>query len=73
MTAESCVQFCSSKNLKVAGLEWSQECFCAASLPASATKAADQGRCNYLCTGNRREFCGGSAVLGVYVHDPSLV
>lgn len=74
MTVESCVQFCQASNptMKFAGMEYAEECYCANSLPSTATTAS-AGACNMLCTGNRKEYCGGSGLLNVYEYNATSV
>jgi len=72
MTVETCISFCKNAGANYAGLEYARECFCANSLPSTATTLA-ASQCNMLCTGNRREFCGSSARLNVYFNDPTSV
>ncbi len=72
MTVESCVGFCKTAGANYAGVEYAEQCFCADSLPSTAT-ALDAGQCNMLCTGNNREFCGAGSRLNVYFNDPSSV
>ncbi|KAL8931127.1 MAG: hypothetical protein Q9208_000231 [Pyrenodesmia sp. 3 TL-2023] len=75
MTVESCVNFCAATTGAVyAGLEYGQECYCGASIPSTITaQSTDLGRCNKLCSGNNREFCGGASVLNVYKDTPGSV
>lgn len=67
MTVENCVAFCAAKGTSgvFAGVEFASQCFCGASLPSTAVKVADSS-CNKLCTGNNKEWCGGSSLLNVY-------
>ncbi|KAM0794890.1 WSC domain-containing protein [Usnea florida] len=75
MTVESCVDFCqaATPTMKYAGVEYARECYCAASLPNTATVASSAGSCNMLCTGNSKEYCGGSSVLNVYAYNATSV
>jgi len=74
MTVEACVAFCqaSSPSQPYAGVEYAQECYCASSLPSSASTVSDSS-CNMLCTGNRKEFCGAGSLLNVYYNNPNSV
>ena len=72
MTVESCVNFCQALGATYAGLEYAQQCFCGSSLPSTAV-VADASKCNMLCTGNSKEFCGSSSLLNVYKDTPSSV
>ena len=59
--------------MKYAGVEYARECYCAASLSNTATLASSAGSCNMLCTGNSKEYCGGSSVLNVYAYNATSV
>ncbi|KAL8714368.1 MAG: hypothetical protein Q9220_001701 [cf. Caloplaca sp. 1 TL-2023] len=72
MTVESCVNFCAASGASYAGLEFAQECYCGKSL-ATGSQVTDQSKCNMLCTGNKKEFCGASALLNVYLNTPGSV
>ncbi|KAI4266918.1 MAG: hypothetical protein L6R38_008476, partial [Xanthoria sp. 2 TBL-2021] len=72
MTVESCVNFCSGSNSPYAGLEFGQECYCGSSLPTTA-QSTDLAKCNMLCKGNNREFCGAQSLLNVYKDTPGSV
>ena len=64
----------STPTMKVAGVEYGQECYCASNLPSTATKAANSSSgCDMPCSGNRKEFCGGSSLLNVYVYNATSV
>lgn len=72
MTVESCVNYCSAAGATYAGLEFGQECYCGNAL-ASGVTATDQSKCNMLCKGNNKEFCGASRLLNLYKNTPSSV
>ncbi|KAL8670348.1 MAG: hypothetical protein Q9168_005106 [Polycauliona sp. 1 TL-2023] len=72
MTVESCVGFCSASKYAYAGLEFGQECYCGSSL-ATTTQSTDAAKCNMLCKGNNREFCGAQGLLNVYKDTPGSV
>ncbi|KAG8803723.1 hypothetical protein FRC17_006129, partial [Serendipita sp. 399] len=63
MTVELCLDACFAAGYTIAGVEWSQECFCGYNLPPTL---ATDGRCNMECKGNADELCGGSNGLNVY-------
>jgi len=69
MTVESCVAFCQASGTKgvYAGVEYAQECYCAASLPTTAVQTS-LSSCNMLCKGNNKEYCGGPSLLDVYMY-----
>ncbi|KAG8871579.1 hypothetical protein FRC20_010402 [Serendipita sp. 405] len=66
MTVERCLDACYSAGYTVAGVEWSQECFCGYNTPP--TPATD-GRCDMPCKGNPSELCGGGNGINVYKAD----
>lgn len=67
MTNEQCIKFCGDKGFSVAGTEYSKECYCANSIPASAQPVAGVvGNCNMACDGDTTEYCGGSGLLTLY-------
>lgn len=68
MTLESCTTFCAAQgaNGVYAAVEYSQECYCGATLPASAVNAT-LSSCNMLCKGNNKEYCGAGGFLDVYM------
>lgn len=64
MTAQNCEAFCGT-SYTYFGVEWSQQCFCGNELnPGSVLVNSSQ--CDYLCTGNKLQYCGGSSRLNVY-------
>ncbi|KAI0820881.1 hypothetical protein BC628DRAFT_1412846 [Trametes gibbosa] len=65
MTVESCVTFCSSKDLNFAGLEFGQECWCGDEIANGGTNATESD-CNFACTGDASEICGAGNRLSVY-------
>jgi len=67
MTAQTCTSFCSKqgRGLTWAGLEFGRECFCASGLPSSASPAPETA-CNMVCSGNEKEYCGGSRIISMY-------
>lgn len=65
---ETCISFCSSQNLPIAGLEFGGECFCGAALPATAV--ADPTGCTTPCRGNITQACGAADRLSVYSGPP---
>lgn len=64
MTAQACEAFCGT-TYGYFGVEWSQQCFCGNQLNAGSVPV-NSSECNYLCTGNDLEYCGGSSRLNVY-------
>ncbi|KAH8839061.1 hypothetical protein MCOR27_010609 [Pyricularia oryzae] len=65
MTAEACINFCTSKGMQFAGTEYHNECYCDSSLPSAATLVADS-ECSTACSGDATQSCGGPSRLTVY-------
>ncbi|KAJ9474296.1 hypothetical protein PHBOTO_004349 [Pseudozyma hubeiensis] len=79
-TVEKCLAACSASNLSVCGVQYAGECFGAMALPSSSKIAPNQGAndplelgCNYGCTGNTTQACGGNARMNVYTFDQNAV
>ncbi|KAL2065294.1 hypothetical protein VTL71DRAFT_2963 [Oculimacula yallundae] len=65
MTIELCAEFCSGYAFY--GLEYATECYCGNQLNAGSVLALDaDAECNFACSGNGDEGCGGSNRLDVY-------
>jgi hypothetical protein len=73
MTRAACVNFCNSKNLPLAGVEFGQECYCDVQLRNGATNATllPDSSCGYDCPGNKYENCGGARTFDLFVN-PAL-
>ncbi|KAH7360449.1 WSC domain-containing protein [Rhexocercosporidium sp. MPI-PUGE-AT-0058] len=67
-TVEGCVAFCKGNGYQYAGLEYGEQCFCGASVNNVQTDEAD---CDFSCTGDRTEVCGGSNRVSIY-QDPTF-
>jgi hypothetical protein len=73
MTVESCTAFCKA-NLPLgiyAYVEYSSQCYCGATLTQTPV-IEPASSCNMLCTGNNKEFCGGSSLLNLYEYQVSI-
>ncbi|KAF2108326.1 hypothetical protein BDV96DRAFT_652894 [Lophiotrema nucula] len=67
MTVEKCVDFCKSKNLAYAGLEYSGECYCGNNVAADrAPISGSVGNCLMKCSGNTNQVCGGAGAISLY-------
>jgi hypothetical protein len=69
MTVDTCIQYCASKSMAWAGVEYGKECYCSNSIAANIASPANDpvsGGCNMPCAGNNTQFCGGSSRLSVY-------
>lgn len=68
MTVETCVAFCKGNDYRYAGLEYYGECFCGASVNGPQISETS---CNFPCTGNKSEVCGGNDIISIY-QDPTF-
>ncbi len=69
MTNQVCMAYCTGLGYKYAGTEWSRECWCGNSFAATrtpATTVASLAKCNYKCTGDATQNCGGDSWLSLY-------
>jgi WSC domain len=66
LTIESCIMTCFQLGYKVAGLEYSVQCFCDNYLRNAALLANSSTDCNMACGGNAAEECGGPNRLNIY-------
>lgn len=62
MTIEMCKEFCYKNGWALAGVEWSQKCYCGNQPP---TKIISDSFCNKRCSGNRQQICGGRWAINV--------
>ncbi|KAF2664428.1 Pyrrolo-quinoline quinone [Microthyrium microscopicum] len=60
-TNEKCIAACSAAGWIFAGTQYRQECWCGNAIPNTLDLERD---CNYACTGNVNEVCGGSGYFG---------
>ncbi|KEQ91797.1 hypothetical protein AUEXF2481DRAFT_50439, partial [Aureobasidium subglaciale EXF-2481] len=68
-TIANCLDACTRSGLTVCGAEYYQECYGGNVAPASNYVAGSDpltSGCNYPCTGNKTEACGGSNRILVY-------
>jgi hypothetical protein len=63
MTVEMCASACSGFTLF--GVEYGHECYCGSSLNSGSVYAPLE-ECNFVCNGNKNEFCGAGNRLNVY-------
>ena len=61
-TVERCVQTCKEKGFAYAGVQYGMSCLCG----NSYGKYGPAANCDYKCTGNQSEICGGYAANSVY-------
>ena len=68
MTVEKCEQFCTSKQLTLAGVEYGVECYCDTALSSDSSLCATGSTIynSMVCAGDDKEFCGGPGRLLVF-------
>jgi WSC domain len=66
LTVESCVASCVGLGYTVAGMEYSQQCFCGNYTVNGATLAPADTDCSMPCSGNSKEFCGAGNRMSIY-------
>lgn len=69
MTNERCMAFCAGQGFAFAGTEWSRECWCGNSVAPTripATTLASLATCDFRCSGDNAQLCGGDAWLSLY-------
>ena len=67
------MSYCSNNGFALAGLEAGNKCTCGAATDITKATKQDLESCNVLCSGNRREFCGGQNKTLVYAYDAASV
>lgn len=63
MTVEVCMAECKGNGFRYAGLEYYGECYCGNAVNGLSI---DESQCNFPCTGNKSEVCGGGNIISVY-------
>ncbi|KAL8765358.1 MAG: hypothetical protein Q9209_007544 [Squamulea sp. 1 TL-2023] len=64
MSNDKCITECAAKGYSAAATEYTDECWCGNRFPS---EIRDETDCNYVCTGNSTQICGGNG----YFHDHS--
>ncbi|KAH6695074.1 hypothetical protein F5X68DRAFT_197875 [Plectosphaerella plurivora] len=67
MSNDKCVEHCGKKGYKLAGTEWSRECWCG-NVFRNARRLPEV-QCDSPCDGNSKDVCGGDWALTVYSQD----
>jgi len=67
MTNAKCVAYCNKKGYKLAGTEYSRECWCGNVFQNA--KRLPEIQCHMVCDGNSTDVCGGDWALTVYSRD----
>ncbi|KAI1356856.1 WSC domain-containing protein [Xylaria sp. FL0043] len=65
MTVEKCLGFCARGAYRLAGLEYSRECWCGDELNSLSVRLSDAA-CDTPCDGANSTACGGALKLTVY-------
>ncbi|KAI0676190.1 WSC-domain-containing protein [Trametes maxima] len=66
MTKAMCASYCGSHGYKLAGVEFSDECYCDNAVKNGAsTSFLSWTECSAHCAGNNNEICGGAAKLSL--------
>ncbi|KAK4663481.1 hypothetical protein QC763_608750 [Podospora pseudopauciseta] len=74
MTNEACMAFCGANGWAYAGTEWRRECWCGNSYAPTRqplTTLVSLAKCDYRCSGDSGQFCGGDAWLSLYAKCPT--
>jgi WSC domain len=58
-TNEMCIAACAAAGYAYCGTQYTMECWAGPTIPI---QQVDDGNCNYPCTGNVNEICGGNGV-----------
>jgi hypothetical protein len=61
-TPQRCIQTCAAKGFAYAGVQYGQSCLCG----NSYGKYGPADNCNYKCTGDPRQICGGYSANSVF-------
>jgi len=64
-TPTACIELCTSKGYKYAGVQYSYQCFCGNEAPPSIS-LRPLTECSSTCNGDRSQKCGGSWRMNVY-------
>ncbi|KAG9053430.1 WSC domain-containing protein 2 [Serendipita sp. 407] len=71
MTNDACKAFCDQAGFSIAATEWSRECWCDNEFHYGEIAPAEE--CNYMCTGNGAEVCGGSVRMTVWTNGATVL
>ncbi|KAF7543009.1 hypothetical protein G7Z17_g11090 [Cylindrodendrum hubeiense] len=64
-TPEKCIATCIANGFTVAGMEYSEECYCGNALNNGASKTSESD-CNMPCSGDATQLCGAGNRLSLY-------
>jgi len=60
---------CFNTGFVLAGVEYGDECWCDHNVQGTTEKVA-KSYCNFHCSGNAQEACGGDLVIDIYSYSP---
>ncbi|KAF2721327.1 WSC-domain-containing protein, partial [Polychaeton citri CBS 116435] len=66
MTQDLCVNFCSSKSMRYAGVEYGTQCYCASSITNEGKIVSCSDSNLTPCPGDLRQNCGGSRLMNLW-------
>ena len=69
MTPVKCLVLCKNANSRFGLLHQGNTCHCFKSLPIDDLIPLPGDKCNFPCTGDNNQLCGGIASYAAYVHD----
>ena len=68
-TVEDCVALCKGNGYRYAGLEYYGTCYCGQTVNGGSLS---EDQCNFPCTGNSSQTCGGNNKISIY-QDPTFL
>ncbi|CAE6457661.1 unnamed protein product [Rhizoctonia solani] len=66
MTTASCIQSCAANGYKLAGTQFSKECWCGNTLNTAGGAGQSSGGCDMPCAGDTSQVCGGNYHMNVF-------
>ncbi|XP_072037180.1 uncharacterized protein [Amphiura filiformis] len=67
MTIRKCIDFCQTRTMRYAGVQYSTECFCGVEgSNYDRLGRKDDSECDMTCEGNSDEICGGTWRMSIY-------
>ncbi|KAI8807472.1 glyoxal oxidase N-terminus-domain-containing protein [Cladochytrium replicatum] len=68
ITVDSCIDICQTAGYRLAGMEFSKECWCDNAIASVATLTTWQAdsQCNMPCTGDQYQVCGDASRITIY-------
>ncbi|PSN73770.1 WSC-domain-containing protein, partial [Corynespora cassiicola Philippines] len=75
LSIAACTSACKGQGFIYSGVEYGRECWCGAALNSIAQSIPGGpviSGCDFVCTGNASEFCGGANRLSLYQFDDRI-